>query len=71
MKRRPQFLLAGALLIAVLALAALNQPSRPAAANGDRGACCPFLSGPIGLPLTAGTNGAANNTNPPAVTNQF
>jgi hypothetical protein len=71
MKHRPQFLLAGALLVAVMALAALNQPSRPASANGNRGACCPFPSVPNGLLATAGTNGAASNTNPPAVTNRF
>ena len=71
MKRRPHFMMAGALLIAVIALAELNQPSRPASANGNRGACCPFLSVPNGMLATAGANGAACNTNPPAVTNQF
>jgi hypothetical protein len=71
MRRRPQFLLAGALLLAVLVLAVLDQRSRSVTAGGNRGVCCPLLSLPDGCVPGTGTNGAIGNTNARAGTNQF
>lgn len=71
MKRGPQFMLAGALLLAVMVLAGLNQRSQSVSTGGKRGTCCPLLSLPDGLLPGAGTNGATRNINVPAVTNQF
>ncbi len=56
MKRRPQFMLAGALLVAVMVLAVLNQPSRSGSASGNRGACCPLMSDLAISALASGTN---------------
>jgi len=71
MKRRPQLLFAGALVVAVMLLAALNRPSPRAVTGPSRGACCPLLAIPDAMMPTATTNAAQTNANTLAATNRF
>jgi hypothetical protein len=71
MKQRTQIILAGALLIAVMAWSAARRGPRSNNAGQGCGTCCPFLPAPGALPLLSVTNATTTNStsNRPSATN--
>ncbi|HEX7570200.1 MAG TPA: nitrophenyl compound nitroreductase subunit ArsF family protein [Verrucomicrobiae bacterium] len=61
MKPRTQIILAGALLIALMAWSSARRGPRSNNAGQSCGTCCPFLSAPGALPLPSATNGTTTN----------
>jgi hypothetical protein len=71
MKPRTQFILAGAVLIALMTWAAARQGSRADSAGQSGGTCCPFLPMLTGMRVSSETNGNIDNgtLNPASATN--